>query len=214
MNTKLSQLQELTNKTIKDKERKENGKKFKKTAKKVAWTILMISAGACWTITYYQWQDFRADYLTAVSVSTRIIERNHSAVTNSEEKSDDDGDSDSVQSASVQEVTSETPVQGRTTEQIIEDTAKQHGYKNIELLKKIAFCESSYKADATNPYSTATGTYQFTESTWNEACKATGHTDWTLEDRKDPEKATRVAIWYIAKGQIGRWSESQHCWNS
>jgi 3D (Asp-Asp-Asp) domain-containing protein len=80
MNQRLSQLQELTNRTIKEKEQKERNKKFKKTAKKVAWTILMISAGACWTITYYQLQDFRADYLTAVSNSTRIIENRHAGV--------------------------------------------------------------------------------------------------------------------------------------
>ncbi len=192
-----------------DQIRKENIKKFKKTAKKVAWTILMISAGACWTITYYQWQDFRADYLTSVDNSTRIIESHGDVVKPNQEAATQ------VTPTSTEEITEiDTPLESRSVEQIIEDTAKQHGFKDVELLKRIAKCESSLNPQAKNTESTATGIYQYLAGTWEEACKKTGHTDWTLEDRTDVEKATRVAIWHISRGELSRWNESKVCWNS
>lgn len=177
-------------------------------------TICLI-IGISWTYNYIEFKSLMADHAKALQAYERVIEnRSHSAVLNSEEKSDDDGASESVQSTSQEEVTRETPLDGRTTEQIIEDTAKQHGFKDVELLKKIAMCESSMNPQAKNTESTATGVYQYLSGTWEEACKKTGHTDWTLEDRTDVEKATRVAIWHISRGELSRWNASKSCWNS
>lgn len=37
---------------------------------------------------------------------------------------------------------------------------------DVKTALDIAFCESSYRANAKNPKGTATGIYQFTEGTW------------------------------------------------
>lgn len=76
-------------------------------------TICLI-IGISWTYNYIEFKSLMADHAKALQAYERVIEnRSHSAVLNSEEKSDDDGASESVQSTSQEEVTRETPLEGR-----------------------------------------------------------------------------------------------------
>lgn len=58
-------------------------------------------------------------------------------------------------------------------------------------MKKLENVESKGVATAKNPKSSATGLHQFIDSTWQEEVKALGK-NYTLEDRKDPEKSREV----------------------
>jgi hypothetical protein len=205
MNTKLSELQKLTNTKIKEKEKKT--KKIKQAFKDTAWTILMVVTGISYTVSYYEYQEFRADYLRAIEI-VKVIE-NRPVVVESHDSNEADAEADNDEGEGTTD--KDTPL---TVEQQIEETAKQHGFNDVDLLKKIAFCESSYRADARNAYSTATGPFQYLAGTWEEGCQKTGNTDWTLDDRMDVEKATRMAIWHISTGHLSKWNASANCWNS
>lgn len=63
---------------------------------------------------------------------------------------------------------------------------------NIETyLAKVSKAESGDNPNARNPYGSATGLFQFTEGTWKGMTKKY-NLDYTLEDRKNPEKAAQV----------------------
>lgn len=67
-------------------------------------------------------------------------------------------------------------------------------YKDIidpEYYKTLAMVESSNNPNAKASTSSATGLYQFTEGTWTGLTKQLG-LDYTLDDRKDPEKSRKV----------------------
>lgn len=51
----------------------------------------------------------------------------------------------------------------------ISDIGKEFGAtdRDIQVMQKIAKCESTYRADAKNKYSTASGVYQIIRGTWN-----------------------------------------------
>jgi hypothetical protein len=207
MNQRLSDLQKITEKTIKKTERKAKIQKITLTIKKVAFCIMLVSIGISYTVNYYEGKLFINDYLNAIDNATRIIENRYGDVVTEKEAATLE------QPASVEEKTPETPLQG-SVEQIIEETAKQHGFNDVELLKRIAKCESSLNPQAKNENSTALGTFQYLSGTWQEGCKKTGNTDWTLDDRMDVEKATRMAIWHISTGHLSKWNASASCWNS
>jgi len=67
-------------------------------------------------------------------------------------------------------------------------------------LRKTAMVESSGRADARNPRSSATGLYQFTESTWLGTVKQMGK-DYTLADRTDPVKSREVMEFFTKSNQ-------------
>ena len=69
-------------------------------------------------------------------------------------------------------------------------------------LQKVAQVESSGKAGAKNPESSASGLFQFTASTWKETVSKMGK-DYSLEDRFDPSKAAEVAK-FFTEGQAGQ----------
>lgn len=178
---------------------------------------LSVTVVACstmiWHNNWVMYQDLKRDHHRAVVIYNSIEERRAGAVEslNSVEASKE------ATPVSSGEQTMDTPRENRTVEEIIEETSRQHGFTNTELLKKIAICESSLDPEkpCSDPKSTSLGLYQFNEGTWNDGIKATGNYDWTLEDRKDPEKATRMAIYFIAKGELmRRWEASANCWAS
>lgn len=101
----------------------------------------------------------------------------------------------------------------------IRRVAAESSFSDPELLIAIAECESGdrnvhvIRPDVPNTQSTALGAFQYLEGTWEEGVKLTGN-DWTLDDRKDLEKSTRMAIWHIHKGYLSKWNESRHCWGN
>lgn len=76
-------------------------------------------------------------------------------------------------------------------------------------LSKMETVESNGNPNAKNPDSTATGLHQFTASTWRETVNQMGK-DYTLADRKDPEKSKEVAKYFTqqnakqAESDLGR----------
>lgn len=64
------------------------------------------------------------------------------------------------------------------------------------LLYAVAGAESSFRADVSATTSSATGMFQFTESTWNYLCKQY-KLDFTPQDRKDPRKSAQVAGLFV-----------------
>jgi hypothetical protein len=59
-------------------------------------------------------------------------------------------------------------------------------------LKKVAMAESQGVAGVPSQTSSALGLFQFTKGTWDYVTKKMG-VNWSLEDRTDPEKATKAA---------------------
>lgn len=118
-----------------------------------------------------------------------------------------------------QEVSEAYATGGKETHQdTIRRVAKAAGFQDPELLIAIAECESgsrkahTIRPDVPNTKSTAVGAFQYLKGTWEEGVKKTGN-DWSLDDRKDLEKATRMAIWHIHGGFLKKWDASKHCWN-
>jgi len=99
---------------------------------------------------------------------------------------------------------------GMTIEEQIRKIAKD--FKDVDVLVKIATCESSLNPKATNGTSSATGLFQYLKGTWEEAVKIRG-LDWTLEDRTNIEKSTDMIMWHIERGNLSKWDESKNCWN-
>jgi len=104
-----------------------------------------------------------------------------------------------------------------TPQEAITRVSRESGYNRPDLLIAIAECESgSRKAglirpDVPNGQSSALGAFQYLKGTWEEAVQKAGK-DWTLEDRTDIEKSTRMAIWHISRGYLKKWNASKHCW--
>ena len=126
----------------------------------------------------------------------------------------------------IEDVQAVEVVQDASPEAIVRATAIKHNFQSPELLVAIAKCETGglvngqivestkINPTATNGSSTALGAFQFLRDTWTEGTVATSNLDWSLYDRTDVEKATRMAIYYIHKGQINRWDASRNCWGA
>jgi len=84
---------------------------------------------------------------------------------------------------------------------VIRKVAKEEGFEDVDLLLRIAKCESSFNACAKNGVSSATGLYQILDM----------H-GLSVEERCNPEIATRWTINKINKGGLNAWNASKHCW--
>jgi len=89
---------------------------------------------------------------------------------------------------------------------IIAETTKQG--LDTDLYLKIAFCESGYNPYAKSRISTASGTFQFINSTWRYVNAKRG-LDWTLDDRFDYKKNIDNAIWLLENEGATHWE----CYN-
>lgn len=93
---------------------------------------------------------------------------------------------------------------------IITSKAKQY-HIDQELLLKIAECESGFKPDSKNTRSTASGLFQWLDSSFLRYAQAYG---FPIEDKNDPEVQSELAARVIADGGIHNWNESKNCWDS
>ena len=76
---------------------------------------------------------------------------------------------------------------------------------DYEILYRIAYCESGWKETAKNPNSSASGLFQFINSTWKR---------YGQGDVFDPYNNINAAIdLYRAEG-TRPWDESRNCWKS
>ena len=79
---------------------------------------------------------------------------------------------------------------------LIAEMAKAYGVSQY-LALELGFIESRYDPSARNPSSTATGLFQFIDSTWDYYCEG---------DRIDPYDNARCAMERIADGGLWHWT--------
>ena len=89
-------------------------------------------------------------------------------------------------------------------------TTAQEYHIDPELFLRIAKCESALNPTAKNPLSTASGLFQFLNSTYSFYAKRYGI---SLE-KNDPRNQAELAARMIADGKISAWNESKSCWNT
>lgn len=96
-----------------------------------------------------------------------------------------------------------------------EEVANYIGFKALEMkldpamVLRIAKCESGLNYLSKNKNSTASGIFQFLNSTWSSTRKQMGvekSSQFNAQDNID------TAIWKIKNGGIGAWNESKKCW--
>lgn len=85
---------------------------------------------------------------------------------------------------------------------LIKKVAIEEGFTDVNLLLRIAECESSLNPCAKNATSSATGLFQILDM----------H-GLSVEERCNPEIATRWTINKINNGGLNAWNASKHCWN-
>lgn len=79
----------------------------------------------------------------------------------------------------------------------------------VLLAERIIQCESSWRADAKNPSSSAYGLGQFITPTWNYVQKK-----WGIElDRDNPEHQMYAVVRLLSEEGTNHWKESRHCWD-
>jgi hypothetical protein len=92
-------------------------------------------------------------------------------------------------------------------QQLIRDYSVQYGISS-DLPLRVANCESGYNQFSKNRYSTASGVFQYTHSTWI-------HTESGLLGLSpfDARANVEMAIKSIASGGVSNWAASKNCWN-
>jgi hypothetical protein len=92
-------------------------------------------------------------------------------------------------------------------QQLIRDYSAQYGI-SADLPLRVANCESGFNQVSKNRSSTASGVFQYLNSTWI-------HTDAGKSDISvfDADANVHMAIKSIASGGIGNWSASKSCWS-
>jgi hypothetical protein len=89
---------------------------------------------------------------------------------------------------------------------LIEYYSTLYGY-SAEKAKKIAFCESGYRWDAKNKYSTASGVFQYVRGTWSGTEEGRNG-----ESPLNADANIRAAIRYLSTNQNARpWAASIGC---
>lgn len=91
---------------------------------------------------------------------------------------------------------------------IILSTAKSY-HIDPELFLRVARCESGLKPMVKNPASTASGIFQFLDSTFSNQLKKYG----MIGDKNDPLIQIELAAKMIADGGLSHWNASKSCWN-
>jgi hypothetical protein len=95
----------------------------------------------------------------------------------------------------------------QTIEDKIKETAKEYNIDE-KLFLRVAKCESGFKLDIHNSQSTASGIFQFLDSTFESQSKKYG-----IEGDKDSDIQIQLAGMMIRDGGIGHWKASQGCWD-
>lgn len=93
-------------------------------------------------------------------------------------------------------------VKTESVEDIIRRVAFEKSFNDVDLLLRIAKCESSFNRYAKNDKSSARGIFQILDL----------H-NLSVDDRNNPEFATAWTIDKIRKDGIGAWNSSKSCWN-
>ena len=80
---------------------------------------------------------------------------------------------------------------------------------DVDLMLRVAWCESGYNINAKNRSSTASGLFQHLKGWWSGAWGVTGPFD-----PFNPEQSVKAAaaLLYETASGIGAWNASKHCW--
>lgn len=79
-----------------------------------------------------------------------------------------------------------------------------------DLFERIAYCESNFNPQAQNQTSTASGVFQFLDSTFYH------WTSWygiAYAAKNDPETQSELAALMIRDGGLSHWNASRSCWD-
>lgn len=95
-----------------------------------------------------------------------------------------------------------------TWENLIITKAIEH-HINSDVFLAIAKCESGLKVDVKNAHSTASGLFQFINSTFESQSKK-----YNIKGEKnDPYVQTELAAHMIADNGLSHWNASKSCWS-
>lgn len=100
-----------------------------------------------------------------------------------------------------------TPTPEPTMEDIVRSKAIANNI-DPELFLRIAQCESGFKPDAKNLYSTASGLFQFLDSTFFTYAQAY---ELSTTNKNDPYIQAELAAKMIADGGLSHWKASENC---
>jgi hypothetical protein len=76
----------------------------------------------------------------------------------------------------------------------------------------IAKAESDFIADAKNPLSTASGVFQFLDSTFQAECIKERGLATSTDDKNNPRVQTDCAVAMLAEGGVAHWAASETIW--
>lgn len=94
-------------------------------------------------------------------------------------------------------------------EEIIRQKAKEAGLE-AEKVVRIAKCESGFKPSIKNANSTASGLFQYLDSTWKSMSAKYGITT----QKNDPYGQIELTIKILVDGGWGHWNASRSCWDN
>lgn len=95
--------------------------------------------------------------------------------------------------------------------QSVEDIIKSEWKTDADIGLKIAFCESTNNPLVKNKNSSATGLFQFINSTWRDT-RFRMNLDPSLDLRLDPVENSRTAYFLYQLKGTQPWSSSKKCW--
>ena len=95
-------------------------------------------------------------------------------------------------------------------EELVEYFSEMYG-ADAELAKRIINCESGWHRTIANPQPTASGYFQFLNSTWSNTISRMDLPPDT--DKHDPVISIQAGVWLLAEDGVRHWLESEYCWN-
>lgn len=103
------------------------------------------------------------------------------------------------------------PQNQEEVKQMLAEIAKADGV-DLNLVLRIVKAESGYSCTIKNKNSSATGLFQFINSTWISTQKRMGR-DTDLALKKDCRLNAEAGIYLLSKGELSHWNESKHNWD-
>ncbi len=97
-----------------------------------------------------------------------------------------------------------------TPEELVEEYSLKYGV-DPNLAKAIIKCESNWMREVPNPYSSASGFFQFIDGTWTATMKRMGLSPDT--DKHDPYISLEAGVWLLSQDGTRHWNASRNCWS-
>lgn len=103
------------------------------------------------------------------------------------------------------------PPREETIQEKIERVAKEHGV-NVRKALAISDAESEFRPDAKNPYSSASGIYQFIDGTFRDYCINKYRLTDSMDYKNNPDIQIECAMRMLKAGEDFHWNASKHEW--